>query len=81
MAANFNHEGHDDHKGHKRRTRIFVIVVAFVALVVTSASVAAQAPNLKRDAGATITWLNLNGLNQTAGGLGGRISTHLVDLL
>lgn len=41
----------------------------------------AQTPDFRRDLGGTITWLNLNGLSQTAGGLGGRIGTHLVDLL
>ena len=55
----------------------------FVAFVVTGhvAPVAAQTPDFRRDLGGTITWLNLNGLHQTAGGLGGRIGTNLVDLL
>jgi len=67
----------------RKKNLIFVVFLIFVAFVVTSqvAPVAAQTPDYRRDLGATITWLNLNDLNQTAGGLGGRIGTHLVDLL
>lgn len=56
---------------------------SFVFFVVMTAAVpaAAQSPDKQHDIGATVTWLNLNGLDQTAGGLGGRIGTHLVDLL
>lgn len=61
------------------RPRIAALFALLAASGVTSA--AAQTPDLRRDLGATITWLNLNGLNQTAGGLGGRIGTNLVDLL
>ena len=59
---------------------IFAIFVFFV-VTTRAAPVAAQSPDRQHDIGATITWLNLNGLDQTAGGLGGRIGTHLVDLL
>jgi hypothetical protein len=52
-----------------------------VAVVVATEPVAAQSPDRRHDVGATVTWLNLNGLDQTAGGLGGRVGTHLVDLL
>ena len=60
------------------------LIVAALLTLLTASGVtpaAAQAPDFRRDLGATITWLNLNGLNQTAGGLGGRIATHVVDLL
>ncbi len=61
----------------------FLVFVFFVAFVVSSqvASVEAQTSDPQHDLGGTITWLNLNGLGQTAGGLGGRIGTHVVDLL
>jgi len=75
-VTTFNHEGREDHKANW----IFVILVSFVVSSHVAAA-AAQTPDYRRDLGATITWLNLNDLNQIAGGLGGRIGTHVVDLL
>jgi hypothetical protein len=59
--------------------RPFVLFVIFVAASATPAL--AQTTDPQREIGATITWLNLNGFGQTAGGLGGRVGTHVVDAL
>lgn len=50
-----------------------------LASAVTPAAAQSSAP--QRELGAAITWLNLGGLNQTVGGIGGRFGVHLIDLL
>jgi hypothetical protein len=57
------------------------IVVVVLTVTWWARPAAAQTEELRHDAGATVTWLNLNGLDQTAGGLGGRVGIHVIDLL
>ena len=59
-------------------------MIAALLMLLTSSGVAPAAGQTRepqRDLGATITWLNLGGFDETATGIGSRIGYHLVDLL
>ena len=61
--------------------RFLVAVFVLLLIHVTAASARAQAPEPRHDIGATVTWLNFNGLGETGMGVGGRIGSEIVDLL
>jgi len=61
------------------------LAVPLVLLLIHTAAASAwaqtQSPDLRHDIGATVTWLNFNGLGETGMGVGGRIGSEVVDLL